>query len=103
VAKTIEKGIQDAVIKYARGHGIECIRMFFGPGIQTGWPDVLFLIPGGRPLFIEFKAPGKKPTLKQKRKIWLLKKSGYDVGACDNAVLGKNMVDVAFNRSAVRL
>ena len=66
---TEEKKIQNAAIKYATSLGIPTIRMFFGPGIQTGWPDVLFLIPGGRSLFIEFKAPGNEPTKKQEKKL----------------------------------
>src|SRR5690606_35937510 len=32
---------------------------------ETGYPDRLFLIPGGRPLFIEFKRPGEEPTPRQ--------------------------------------
>src|SRR5690606_14277269 len=33
---------------------------------ETGYPDRLFLIPGGRPLFIEFKRPGERPTPRQR-------------------------------------
>lgn len=88
----LEKPIQQAVIAYATMLGVHSIRMFFGPGMQVGWPDVLFLIPGGRPLFIEFKATGKKPTAKQRKKIRLLRDEGYDVAVCDTIAAGKDLI-----------
>ena len=92
---TEEKKIQNAAIKHATGKGIPTIRMFFGPGIQTGWPDVLFLIPGGRPLFIEFKAPGETPTKKQEKKIATLRELNYDVCWTDDRDEAKEMIDQA--------
>ncbi len=89
----LEKEIQAKVITYAKSLGIQSIRMYFGPGIQTGWPDVLFLIPGGRPLFIEFKATGKKPTKKQMRKIEYLGGLGYSVLWSDNIEKAKHELD----------
>lgn len=76
------KLVRDPTMRWAKKHGIKSIRMYFGPGIQNGWLDDLFLIPGGKPLFIEFKAPGKKPTPKQAEKIKLLQDLGYDVAWC---------------------
>lgn len=75
--------VRDPTIRWAKKHGIVSIRMYFGPGVQQGWPDDLFLIPGGRPLFIEFKAPGKEATPKQAKKIKILKDLLYDVCVCD--------------------
>lgn len=52
---------------------------------DTGWPDFIFFIPGGRPLFIEFKRPGQEPSPKQ---IYIhdevLKKLNYDVEVHDD-------------------
>ncbi len=93
MAKTEEGKIQNAIIKYAGGFGVHTIRMYFGPGMQTGWPDVLFLLPSGTPLFIEFKVPGKTPTAKQNRKIGILEEAGYHVEVCDNLVAGKQLID----------
>lgn len=84
MAKTPEARQRDPVLKFAKSLGVTTIRLYFGPGMQTGWPDDLFLIPGGTPLFLEAKAPGKKPTPKQKQKIKLLEDAGYDVGWYDN-------------------
>ena len=44
---------------------------FTSPG-NTGVPDRLVLLPGGRVVFVELKAPGKKSTpiqLRQQRRI----------------------------------
>ena len=51
---------------------------------QRGWPDRLFLIPGGRPLLIEFKAPGEEPRPDQESCIKILKLLGYDVEVHDD-------------------
>lgn len=92
---TPEKKIQNAAIKFATGMGVPTIRMYFGPGIQIGWPDVLFLIPGGRPLFIEFKAPGEVPTKKQEKKITTLRELNYDTCWSDNTDEAKEMISDA--------
>lgn len=49
-----------------------------------GWPDRVFLIPGGRPLIIEFKAPGEEPEPRQEFRIECLRKWGYEVHVSDN-------------------
>ncbi len=46
---------------------------------DAGWPDRLWLIPGGRPAFTELKAPGAKPTALQWHRIVTLVELGYDV------------------------
>lgn len=78
------KLVRDPTMKWAKQHGIKSIRMYFGPGVSSGWPDDLFLIPGGVPLFIEFKAPGKTATPIQAKKIKLLRGLDYDVEVCDS-------------------
>jgi len=54
------------------------------PG-QTGLPDRLFWIPGGKPLLIEFKRPGEEPEAKQDNVIEELRTLGYEVQVYDNA------------------
>lgn len=47
---------------------------FVSPG-NDGVPDRLVCLPGGRAVFVELKAPGKKPTKLQElqhRQLWLL-------------------------------
>lgn len=50
-----------------------------------GWPDRCFLLPNGRPLFIEYKAPGEEPEPRQAFRIKCLKTWGYEVYVHDNA------------------
>lgn len=52
---------------------------------QRSWPDRLFLIPGGRPLLIEFKAPGEGPRVDQLQCHNILRMLGYQVEVCDDA------------------
>lgn len=81
---TVEKDIQKAAIKHAESRKVQVIRMVFRPGLRAGWPDVLFLIPGGRPLFIEFKSKGKKPTCLQAKRLRELVQAGYHAVWADN-------------------
>ena len=51
-----------------------------------GWPDRIFWVPGnkGRPLIIEFKAPGAKPEPRQEYRLHCLRTWGYDAHVCDD-------------------
>lgn len=50
----------------------------------SGWPDRVFLLPGGKPLLIEFKAPGAALMPRQAYRADFLKRMGYDVECYDN-------------------
>lgn len=95
----LESKIKDAVTKHAIKSGVKYIRMHFARGVRTGWPDNWFLIQGGRPLIIEFKATGKRPTKKQQLRITLLISLEYEVFVCDNIKAGKERIDLALNRA----
>ena len=58
---------------------------FVTPG-DTGYPDRIFWIPGGKPLLIEFKRPGQKVRQKQKYIHGQLKKLGYQVEVHEDAI-----------------
>lgn len=51
---------------------------------DAGWPDRLWLIPGGRPLWMEFKVPGEPRTALQAQRHADLVKWGYDVVTVDD-------------------
>jgi hypothetical protein len=51
---------------------------------NTGYPDRLFFIPGGKPLLVEFKAPGEELKPKQAHIHRNLKRLGYNVQVHDN-------------------
>lgn len=62
---------------WLREYGISSIRLALQPGVETGWPDWLILLPNGVGLFIEMKRIGvsgkpTKPTEKQSAKLNLL-------------------------------
>ncbi len=56
----LEKTIENGVTAWAKKRGI-ITRKMNGLGNRS-WPDQMFIFPDGRIAFIEFKAPGKKPT-----------------------------------------
>ena len=68
------------------------------PG-STGWPDRLFLIPGGRPLFIEFKKPGEEPEKIQLHRHEELRALGYDIEVHDTREGAINAIEDAVLRS----
>jgi hypothetical protein len=56
-------------------------------------PDQLYWIPGGRPLLVEYKKLGKKPTKIQAHTMNGLSGLGYDIEACDSRELAKGIID----------
>lgn len=58
---------------------VPSIPLKLGAGADTGRPDYLFLIPGGRPLFVEFKWGDYTPEPKQEYWHGILRNLGYDV------------------------
>jgi hypothetical protein len=72
-----ERAIQRAIVIYLRARG--CLvavtdagaayraGAFFGDAIPAGWPDVTGLLPDGRFIGVEVKAPGGRQSPVQKR------------------------------------
>ena len=56
---------------------------FVSPGL-AGVPDRLLLLPGGRTLFIEFKAPGGHLRALQRKRHDELRSLGFDVRVIDS-------------------
>lgn len=87
----LEKQIEKAVCDYAKSLGILTYK-FTSPG-RAAVPDRLFIAPGGKVMFIEFKREGQKPTPAQAREHERLRAQGCWVWVIDNVVAGKLMVD----------
>jgi len=85
-----ESIIERAVCAYAKSRG--CLVMKLAGPNQKGQPDRMF-IRSGKVLFIEFKAPGKKPTALQMKWLKDLCNQGMDATFCDNAEVGKALID----------
>lgn len=59
---------------------------------NTGWPDRIFFLPGGRPLLVEFKRPGERSRPKQMYIISQLIANGYDAEVCSDAGVAVELV-----------
>lgn len=74
--------------------GGKCLK-FVSPGV-VGVPDRLILLPGGRCIFIELKAPGKKLSPVQEYRAKELRALGFDVRCVDSVELIKEMIRNVF-------
>ena len=66
-----ESTIERQVCAWAENELGCIVRKFISPG-NRGVPDRMFIFPRGTVAFIEFKAPGKKPTALQMRELKIL-------------------------------
>ncbi len=89
-----ESAIEKAVCDHARANG--CMVMKLAGPNQKGQPDRMFL-KDGKALFLEFKAPGKKPTALQEKWMRQLREQGFHAYVCDNIENG------IFNVSSILL
>jgi hypothetical protein len=84
-----EKRIETALVNAIKALGGWAIKL---PATYvTGLPDRLCLFPGGKVVFIELKAPGKKPTAIQLTVHAKLQKLGFTVLVIDNLEDAKNI------------
>jgi hypothetical protein len=74
---TRESMIEAHLVRRVHEAGGECLK-FTSPG-RRGVPDRLVLLPGGRAIFVEVKAPGRYPTPAQRRAHNALRYKGFRV------------------------
>ena len=72
----LERDLEKQLIARAKLAGGVAIK-WTAPSM-AGVPDRIVILPGGKIVFVELKAPGKKPSLIQQRTIEMLK----GLGAC---------------------
>lgn len=84
-----ESSVESAVCKYAKSKGWLPVKLS-GPG-DRGKPDRMFLR-NGKAVFIEFKAPGKKPTALQLRWLEQLSDMGFVATWVDNVEEGMKFI-----------
>ena len=84
----LERDIIRRVVSRAKTRGIQPIRMAMMGGVSAGWPDYLFIGTRGRSVWVEFKAPGKKPTPLQQHRIDDLRRRGQVVFVADSVDAG---------------
>ena len=81
-----ESTVEKAVCRHAEACGWMVLKL--GGAGDRGKPDRLFL-KDGRALFIEFKAPGKRPTALQARYLERLRAAGFSAVVVDDVGVGK--------------
>ncbi len=69
---------------------------FVSPG-TAGVPDRLVLLPGGRALFAELKAPGRKMRPLQRKRCKQLQDLGFQVYEVDSVASIRRFVTEVFN------
>lgn len=82
-----ESYIERKVCEYAKEKGV----LVFKCTGHKGIPDRIFLYQG-RVFYIEFKAPGKKPTVLQERVHRKIREQGIMVFVIDNIEDGKKAI-----------
>jgi hypothetical protein len=97
----LERDVIKRTNDWAKKQGVQYIRAHYGRGAAVGWPDFIYLIPGGRPLFIEFKATGKRATRTQEWRIRILEELGYDVEVADSVDVAKEAITRALEAARV--
>jgi len=90
VLRQTEASIESSAVTKIKKLGV-LSRKMNGMGFR-GWPDRLFLIPGGCPVFIEFKRPGGKLTPLQAFIIDRLRDCDYLVWVCYSAEEALNII-----------
>jgi hypothetical protein len=77
-----EASREQSVRRWCKTVDIDCVK--FGHTFDKGWPDRIYLFDHGLAVFIEWKAPGKKPSKVQQRKIDRLRSRKFHVEVFDN-------------------
>lgn len=78
----IEGDVELTVIDFARRKGWICRKVkWIG---RNGAPDRVFGKDGRPQIWVEFKKPGKKPNLQQKREHKRLRAYGFNIYVIDN-------------------
>ena len=77
----VEKDVELALVKRVKEMGGIAFK-FVSPS-RRSVPDRLCLFPGGRVVFVECKAPGKRPTVAQVKEHERLKALGFAVLVVD--------------------
>lgn len=81
-AEESEKSIESYLLRKVEAMGGLCLK--FTSHVETGYPDRLLQMPGGRTAWVEVKSKGEKPRLLQKVRMKRLVRLGFDVFVVDS-------------------
>lgn len=91
--KISEKTIEEYLRVQVKNKGGKAYK-FVSPG-NAGVPDRMIVLPGVEAFFVELKAPGKKPTRLQEKKIYELEQLGRTVFIADSKESVDQILSVA--------
>lgn len=77
-----ESKIEDAFCQWCTDNGHEALKL--RPPTGRGFPDRTVLTGDGRVVFLEFKAPGGRPSIHQMRWLKRLRNLGHVAEVVDN-------------------
>lgn len=78
----LERAIEERLVGRVKAAGGMAMK-WVSPGL-SGVPDRICVLPGGRIVFVELKAPGKQPTALQVRVHEMLRRLGAEVHVIDS-------------------
>lgn len=87
----LESRIEAATTQAAKQVGGKALK-WVSPG-NPGVPDRIVILPGGRIIFVECKAPGKKPTALQAKVHDQLRALGCDVRVIDSLEAARAFIE----------
>ena len=93
-----EKDIERILVKGMRDIGGIALKLSGG---LAGMPDRLLLFPGGHAVFVETKAPGKKPRMLQKIRHEQLRDIGFTVLVADTKEEAKAIIGADTKAKAI--
>lgn len=90
-----ESRLERRFIKEIKKRGGKALK-FTSPG-WAGAPDRMVLLPGGRVIFVEMKAPGKVPRPLQQRRAKELEALGFTVFCLDSMAAIERFITEVFS------
>ena len=96
---TRESEIEAKIVRHCHSRSLICYK--FSSPAHRGVPDRLIMGPGGKAMFMEVKAPGKKPTALQAREIARLNALGILAVWVDNYQAAVERIDDHFAEDLV--
>ena len=85
-----EKALERYLVELVRSHGGRCLK--YANSQQTGYPDRLILLPGGRTAWAEIKSRGKHPTRLQCIRMDELRQLGYRAEVVDSREAARQLL-----------
>ena len=86
-----ESALEAAIVRYAKRTGWYTLKLT-SPG-KRGVPDRVFMRTG-KVLFMEIKAPGRRPTVLQEKVLRELRAAGQRATWCDNLEDAKRILTI---------